>query len=70
MLIYVKRETGGIYRVSVYHVNGGFPLVTYGEVSSVYIDDKPILEDEVLMPAFIVKYFKEKKEVRIYTKPA
>lgn len=69
MIVYARKETGGFYRVSVYYVNGGIPLVTYSEVSSVYIDDKPVAEDEVVVSASIVKYFREKKEVRVYTKP-
>lgn len=67
MIVHVKRNRDSLYKVTVWSSNG-FPITTYSEVA-VFIDDKPAEDDELVVEATIVRYLREKKEVRIYTKP-
>jgi hypothetical protein len=68
LIISVKRSKPGSYRVDVYSKYGQ-PLTSYSDVKTIYLDEKSLVDlDELYVEAILIKYVKEKAEVRVYTK--
>ncbi|MEM4562124.1 MAG: hypothetical protein QW123_04545 [Desulfurococcaceae archaeon] len=66
MIVYARREKNGYYKVNVWSENG-FPIATYSEVV-VFVNEKKIDSDELLVEAASVRYFKEKRELYVRAK--
>lgn len=68
MIVHLKREMTGEFKVVVYGSLESLPLVSFTDVKTVLIDGKPVEEDEVVLRVFEVRYDKAKKEIRLITK--
>jgi len=68
VIVCVKKTKPGSYKVDVY-TRYAQPLTSYTNITTVYLDEKPLADfEELHVEALLVKYIKEKGEVYIYTK--